>query len=66
MGNLFDGKGPPSYKIQGELYHHLGSLLPDEPAAPYISVYKSSCMNWEKTTTGPDCNQMQLDLQLRS
>jgi hypothetical protein len=40
MGELFDGKGPPSYKIQGELYHRLGSLLPDEAAAPtYSQLY---------------------------
>jgi len=40
MGELFDGNGPPSYKIQGEMFHRLGSLLPNEGTAPtYSQLY---------------------------
>ena len=36
-GSMFDGRGPPSYKIQGELYHQLGPLQPEEGRRPLYS-----------------------------
>ncbi len=40
MGKLFDSRGPPSYKIQGDLYHRLGPLLLDANDAPtYSQLY---------------------------
>lgn len=29
-GSVLDGRGPPCYKIQGELYHRLGPVQPPE------------------------------------
>lgn len=37
VGELFDGRGPPGFKIQGEMYHRLGPLFPDENVAPTFS-----------------------------
>ena len=36
-GTVFDGRGPPTYKIQGELYHQIGPLLPEDGRAPLYS-----------------------------
>jgi hypothetical protein len=36
-GTMFDGRGPPTYKIQGELYHQIGPLRPEEGRAPLYS-----------------------------
>lgn len=39
-GSVLDGRGPPCYKIQGDLYHRLGPLLPDEDNTPsYSQLY---------------------------
>jgi hypothetical protein len=32
-GSVFDGRGPPTYKIQGELYHRIGPIWPEEGRA---------------------------------
>lgn len=29
---MFDGRGPPTFKIQGELYHQIGPLEPQQPS----------------------------------
>ena len=36
-GTMFDGHGPPTYKIQGEIYHQIGPLWPEETHAPLYS-----------------------------
>ena len=36
-GSIFDGRGPPSYKIQGETFHQIGPLLPDPSKSPLYS-----------------------------
>ena len=36
-GSMFDGHRPPSYKIQGKLYHQLGPLQPEEGRRPLYS-----------------------------
>lgn len=36
-GTVFDGRGPPTYKIQGELYHQIGPLRPEDGRAPLYS-----------------------------
>ena len=36
-GSIFDGRGPPTYKIQGELYHQIGPLWPEHRRAPLYS-----------------------------
>lgn len=36
-GSMFDGRGPPTYKIQGELYHQIGPLYPEDGHAPLYS-----------------------------
>jgi hypothetical protein len=36
-GSVFDGRGPPTFKIQGELYHRIGPLWPEEGRAPLYS-----------------------------
>ena len=39
-GSIFDGRGPPCYKIQGELYHQLGPLSPEDGHEPcYSQLY---------------------------
>jgi hypothetical protein len=39
-GTVFDGRGPPTYKIQGELYHQIGPLRADYRHAPlYNQLY---------------------------
>ena len=34
---VFDGRGPPTYKIQGELYHQIGPLQSKEGHSPLYS-----------------------------
>jgi hypothetical protein len=34
---VFDGHGPPTYKIQGEIYHQIGPLRPEENHSPLYS-----------------------------
>ena len=34
---VFDGRGPPTYKIQGELYHQIGPLQSKEGCSPLYS-----------------------------
>jgi hypothetical protein len=36
-GTVFDGRGLPTYKIQGELYHQISPLRPEEGHAPLYS-----------------------------
>ena len=36
-GLVYDGRGPPCYKIHGELYHRLGPLLPGPGQQPVYS-----------------------------
>ncbi len=36
-GTVLDGHGPPCYKIQGELYHQLGPVLPEDNHRPLYS-----------------------------
>ncbi|KAH8976860.1 hypothetical protein EDB86DRAFT_1436321 [Lactarius hatsudake] len=36
-GAVFNGKGLPTYKIQGETFHQIGPLLPEAPHAPLYS-----------------------------
>ncbi|KAH9042406.1 hypothetical protein EDB84DRAFT_1576635 [Lactarius hengduanensis] len=36
-GTMFNGRGPPSYKIQGEVFHQIGPLSPEENQAPLYS-----------------------------
>jgi hypothetical protein len=36
-GRVLDGRGPPCYKIQGELFHQIGPVLPENPQAPLYS-----------------------------
>lgn len=36
-GRVLDGHGPPCYKIQDELFHQIGPLLPENPQAPLYS-----------------------------
>ena len=36
-GAVFDGRGPPTFKIQGELYHQIGPLEPDSSSTPLYS-----------------------------
>ena len=36
-GSMFDGRGPPCYKIQGELYHQISAIAPDDGRAPLYS-----------------------------
>jgi hypothetical protein len=36
-GTVFDGCSPPTYKIQGELYHQISLLRPEEGHAPLYS-----------------------------
>lgn len=39
-GSVFDGRGPPCYKIQGDLYHRLGPLCPEDGHVPtYSQLY---------------------------
>ena len=39
-GSVFDGRGPPCYKIQGDLYHRLGPLSPKDAHVPtYSQLY---------------------------
>ena len=33
----YEGRGPPMYKIQGEVFHRLGSLMPEEHRPPVFS-----------------------------
>jgi hypothetical protein len=37
LNSSYDGHGPPLYKIQGEIYHRMGPLLPDEQKPPVYS-----------------------------
>ncbi|CAG8691743.1 12317_t:CDS:1 [Cetraspora pellucida] len=38
--SVFNGHGPYSFRISGELYHRVGSLLPDSDAeATYAQLY---------------------------
>ena len=37
---MFDGRGPPTYKIQGELYHQIGPLC-------YVQAERSARLEWE-------------------
>jgi hypothetical protein len=37
LGSSFNGHRPLQYKIQGEIFHCLGSLLPDNDAQPRFS-----------------------------
>jgi len=37
VGMMYEGRGPPMYKIQGEIYHQLGSLLPNPNCPPVYS-----------------------------
>ena len=37
-GSILDGRGPPCHKIQGELYHRLGPILPSEDGTPSYSI----------------------------
>ncbi|KAH8999276.1 hypothetical protein EDB92DRAFT_948464 [Lactarius akahatsu] len=34
VGMIYEGRGPPTYKIQGEVYHQLRSLLPGANCPP--------------------------------
>ena len=36
-GSVFDGQGPPTFKIQGELYHQIGPLWPEDGHLPLYS-----------------------------
>ena len=36
-GSVFDGHGPPTYKIQVETFHRIGSPLPEDPGAHLYS-----------------------------
>ena len=39
-GTVFDGRGPPCYKIQGDLYHRLGPVFPEHGCIPtYSQLY---------------------------
>ena len=45
-GTVFDGCSPPTYKIQGELYHQIGPLWPDEGRLPlYSQLYIYDAMD---------------------
>jgi hypothetical protein len=37
VGSSFDGRDPPHYKIQGEIFHRLGPIREDEGAGPVFS-----------------------------
>lgn len=36
-GSVLDGRGPPCYKIQGELFHRIGAIHPDDGRSPIYS-----------------------------
>jgi len=37
VSTSYDGRGPPLYKIQGEIHHQIGSILPNEGKHPVYS-----------------------------
>ena len=37
MAQMFDGCSPPCYKIQGELYHQISAIAPDDGHTPLYS-----------------------------
>jgi hypothetical protein len=40
LGTSYDGRGPPLYKIQGEIHHQIGPILPNEGEPPcYSQMY---------------------------
>jgi hypothetical protein len=44
-GTMFDGQGPPCYKIQGELFHRLGPIQPvdvNQPLYSQLYIYNNS------------------------
>ena len=56
-GSVLDGCGPPCYKIQGDLYHCLGPVLPGEDQIPsYSQLYI-----WDNAEALDFCHQRNPD-----
>ena len=57
--------GPPIYKIQGEIHHRIGPLLPEPGAAPVYSqlyVYDHADALRYRTRRNPQLNHQTMDM----
>jgi hypothetical protein len=62
--SMNDGRGPPVFKINGQIHHHICSLLPPDGSPPkFIQLYiydtaneisnRIQALNLEETTSEP-------------
>ena len=62
---MLDGRGPPCYKIQGELYHRLGPVQPPENGQPIYSqlyIYDNSEALQHRQRNNPGTDQQIMSL----
>ena len=69
---VFDGRGPPCYKIQGELYHRLGPVAPEDGWSPaYSQLYiwdNAEALEYRRNNNpdnNPDTMRLLQDMFLR-
>ena len=67
-GTVFDGRGPPTYKIQGELYHQIGPLRPEDGRAPLYSqlyIYDAAEALEHRQNNNPQTSPVTMDFLQR-
>ena len=67
-GTVFDGRGLPTYKIQGELYHQIGPLRPEDGRAPLYSqlyIYDAAEALEHRQNNNPQTSHATMDFLQR-